>query len=230
MKAKTVLDRIRLLPVLIGVCGILLPLKLVSVAAFAESSAPAKPAQTSAAAPAQAPQPSETGDMDDNSSAEVDVLTSLSKRRTELDHRASELDMRENLITAAEKRIDGKIAALKDLEQTIHKLLAARDEAQQKEIAALVKTYSAMKPRDAARIFDGLDEDVLIPVASAMKPDALAPILAQMQADAARKVTMKLADRLQLPKAATQPALASANTQSAVQPAAQSAALAAPGG
>ena len=29
-----------------------------------------------------------------------------------------------------------------------------------------MKTYSAMKPKDAARIFNSLDDDVLVPVAA----------------------------------------------------------------
>ena len=64
-----------------------------------------------------------------------------------------------------------------------------------------------MKPKDAARIFDNLSDDVLIPVAPAMKSDALAPVLAAMTADAAQKLTVKLANRLQLPDLAA-PALA----------------------
>ena len=35
-----------------------------------------------------------------------------------------------------------------------------------------------MKPKDAARIFDTLPDDVLVPVAQEMKSDILAPILA----------------------------------------------------
>jgi len=38
-----------------------------------------------------------------------------------------------------------------------------------------LKDYSAMKPKDAARIFNGLDDNVLLQVAQEMKSDALAP-------------------------------------------------------
>jgi hypothetical protein len=67
---------------------------------------------------------------------------------------------------------------------------------------SLVKTYSAMKPKDAARIFNNLADDVLISVARAMKSDVLAAILANMNADAAQKLTVKLANHLQLPETA----------------------------
>jgi hypothetical protein len=61
-----------------------------------------------------------------------------------------------------------------------------------------------MKPKDAARIFDGLSEDVLVPVAQAMKSDALAPVLAAMNPSAAQKLTVRLASRLKLPDTAEQ--------------------------
>ena len=73
--------------------------------------------------------------------------------------------MRENLIKAAENRVDSKIASLKQLQTQIQGLLQQHDDAQQKEIDSLVKTYASMKPKDAARIFNNLDDGVLLSVA-----------------------------------------------------------------
>jgi len=147
----------------------------------------------------------EAGDSADDpetSSGQVDVLTSLSKRRAELDARERDVEMRENLIKAAEDRVDSKIADLKQLQTQIQALLQQHDDAQQKQIDSLVKTYSSMKSKDAARIFDNLNDDVLLAVASGMKPDVLGAILAQMQPEAAQKLTVKLADKLKLPETA----------------------------
>ena len=130
--------------------------------------------------------------------------------------------MRENVLEATEKRVDAKIAALKLLQTQMTTLLGTRDAAQEKQVASLVKTYSSMKPKDAARIFDGLSEDVLIPVAQEMKSDALAPVLAAMSPAAAQKLTVKLASKLSLPEtaaAAPPPAPAPLQTQAAATPA-----------
>jgi flagellar motility protein MotE (MotC chaperone) len=126
-------------------------------------------------------------DTKSESAAEVDVLSSLSKRRTELDTREADLEMRTQVLTAAEQRVDGKIAMLKQLQDQIATLLGQRDAEQQKQVASLVKTYSAMKSKDAARIFNNLPDEVLVPVAQAMKSDVLAPILAAMTADNAQR-------------------------------------------
>jgi flagellar motility protein MotE (MotC chaperone) len=136
------------------------------------------------------------------SASEADVLTSLSKRRSELDARARDEAMREDVLAATEKRVDAKIAALKLLQTQMTALLGQRDTAQEKQVASLVKTYSSMKPKDAARIFDGLSDDVMVPVAQAMKSDALAPVLAAMNPQNAQKLTVKLASRLSLPETA----------------------------
>jgi flagellar motility protein MotE (MotC chaperone) len=135
-----------------------------------------------------------------DSAAEVDVLSSLAKRRAALDAREADVDMRTQVLAAAEARVDDKIATLKQLQDHIAALLGERDTAEKAQLASLVKTYTAMKPKDAARIFNNLDDSVLIPVAQAMKSDALAPILAAMNPEAAQKLTMKLADRLKLPE------------------------------
>lgn len=145
-----------------------------------------------------------TEDAKSESAAEIDVLTSLAKRRAALDARQADIEMRSQVLAAAEARVDAKIATLKNLQDQINALVGQRDAEELKQIASLVKTYSNMKPRDAARIFNTLSDDVLVPVAQAMKPDALAPILAAMSADNAQKLTIKLANRLKLPATAEQ--------------------------
>jgi len=214
------LKRLRLLPVVMLACAGLLAVKGAGLALEAQAQdastqgaptqdsmsgqAPTAPGSNAAPAP-QSSDPA-ADDMQLASAAEVDVLTSLSKRRAELDAREQDQTLHENLIDAAEKRVDGRIADLKQLESEIRALLGQRDDAAQKQLDSLVKTYSSMKPKDAARIFNALNDEILIPVAAAMKPDVLGAILAQMQADAAQKLTVKLADRLKLPETQAAPA------------------------
>ena len=135
------------------------------------------------------------------SASEVDVMNSLSKRRRELDKREGQLTTQANMISAAEQRVDAKIAQLKQLQAQITQLLGQRDDAQKAQVAALVKTYSTMKPKDAARIFNDLPDEVLVPVARDMKSDQLALVLASMNAENAKALTIKLANRLVLPQA-----------------------------
>jgi len=156
------------------------------------------------------------------SASEVDVVNSLSKRRRELDKRESQLNTQANMIAAAEARVDAKINQLKQLQAQINALVGQRDEAQKQQIASLVKAYSTMKAKDAARIFDNLPDSVLVPVAHDMKSDILALVLANMNSESAKALTVKLADRLTLPqtndKAPDPAAVAAPGPQAAAAP------------
>lgn len=131
--------------------------------------------------------------------AEVEVLQNLSARRAELDKRAREIDLKEKLLAASEQRVNERIAELKAIEANIQTLLAARKDAEESQIKSLVKVYENMKPKDAARIFEELEMDILLPVAQRMKEAKFALILAQMDAEKAKRLTVGLAKQLELP-------------------------------
>jgi flagellar motility protein MotE (MotC chaperone) len=192
----------RLLPSVLMVGTILLGIKGVGLVHEARAQNADTHAATRAEKSIDAPAPD---DSQSTSAAEADVLTSLAKRREKLDLQSEEMATKESLLKATEQRIDGKIAELKAIQAQIQQLLGQRDAEQQKQIAALVKTYSDMKAKDAARIFNSLDDDVLVPVAKEMKPDVLAPILAAMVPETAQRLTIKLANRLVLPETPAAP-------------------------
>jgi flagellar motility protein MotE (MotC chaperone) len=138
------------------------------------------------------------------SASQVDVINALARRRKELDARETVLNTQANMITAAEQRVDDKITQLKTLQAKIADLLVQRDQAQIDQIKALVKTYTGLGKK-AGPIFAGLPDEVAVPVAQAMKPDDLAIIMGAMPADAAQKLTVKLANRLALPQTTEAP-------------------------
>lgn len=134
--------------------------------------------------------------------SEADVLESLATRREQLDARERDLDMREKVIAAAEKRVEERITELKAIEANIETMFGKRDEQEEAQLASLVKTYEAMKPGDAAQIFDTLEINVLLDVLSRIKPAKAAPILAAMKPERAQEVTVELARRYKLPEQA----------------------------
>jgi flagellar motility protein MotE (MotC chaperone) len=228
--AGKLLRHVRPLPAVITLTAALLVIKGEGlVEARAQDGKSAAPASSQNAKHDPAGDESEQG-----SASTVDVLTSLAHRRSELDAREQELTTRENLIVAAAKRVDQRIAELKALQMKLQSLLGQRDSAEQKQFDQLVKSYASMRPKDAARIFNALSDDVLVPVAAAMKADVLGAILAQMQPEAAQKLTVKLANRLNPQKIETQNAqmaaatLPPAGAQPASPPAAPSAAASTP--
>lgn len=126
--------------------------------------------------------------------AERAILEGLANRRKELDKRARELELRENLLKAAQKRVEAKIAELKAIESRIEGELKKRDDGRKAEYQRLVQMYSNMKPKDAARIFDRLDMNVLTGLVRHMKPRVMSAILAAMKPAAAERLTLEIAN------------------------------------
>ena len=132
--------------------------------------------------------------------SELDLLQDLAERRVELDRRADEIAIREGILEATERRIDEKITRLEGLEGQIKTLVSRHEEIENAELASIVKVYRTMKPKDAARIFERLDMEIQVEVATRMKETRMAPILAAMSAEAAKTLTVELATRAQLPE------------------------------
>lgn len=123
------------------------------------------------------------------------VLERLQDRRKELETRAREVDIRESLLKAAEKRIESKVDEMKGVETRISAATQQKEEADNARFKSIVTMYENMKPKDAGRIFDRLEMAVLIEVASRMKPQKMSDVLAQMSPEAAERLTVELARR-----------------------------------
>lgn len=124
---------------------------------------------------------------------EIEVLRQLARRREELDARDREIDRRADLLKAAEVRIDQKVDQLQQLQTELQKLIKKQDDEQEEKLRSLVKIYENMKPKDAARIFEQLDMDTLLPVAEKMSERKLAPVMADMNPSKAKDITEELA-------------------------------------
>ena len=135
----------------------------------------------------------------DYSDVRMEMFGDLTNRRKALDQKERSLMTREALLKAAENELGQKFQELSQLRQQIEQLLDKQSEEEEQRVASLVKVYEGMKPKDAARIFDTLDLDVLVSVMSRMSERRMSPILASMNPERARTVTIMLAQEKQLP-------------------------------
>lgn len=123
------------------------------------------------------------------------LLERLQERRQELESRGRDLDLREGLLKAAEKRLESRIGELKEIEARINGGAEKRAEAETTRLKGVITMYENMKPKEAARIFDRLDLKILYDVARQMNPRRMSDILAQMNPEAAERLTVELANR-----------------------------------
>lgn len=214
---------VRLLPAMMITAGVVLGLKAVDLAeaasepqaepqtASAKESKPAAPTAQGAAAAQSCPAPS-FADQAGLSATEVEVLQSLGARRTALDQRAADMSTQVELLAASEKRVGERLAELQRVQGVVEGLLTKLNEEQEARVAGMVTVYSKMKPKDAARVFEGLDDGVLLDIASRMKQTNLSEIMGNMSPDSARRLTKNILESKKIPDDAVKAATAAAKT------------------
>jgi flagellar motility protein MotE (MotC chaperone) len=144
------------------------------------------------------------------SETELALLQDLRQRRQELDALAASVTTRESVMTAAEQKLATRMGELQALQKKLEGLDAAQKQKVETGWQGLVKVYEAMKPKDAANIFNDLQMPVLLQVLDRMKDAKTAAVMAAMNPDRARDVTAELAqmrtgkDEAQSPPATSQ--------------------------
>ena len=150
------------------------------------SKQPVTPASAVAAPPAPPVEPPVN-------EAERAVLLDLRARRSVLEGREQAMAAREAMQVAAERRLTERVSELTALQVRLEQLDLTRRERDDANWRGLVKTYEAMRPRDAAAILNELETPVLLQVLDRMKEAKAAPVLAAMLPDRARTATAGLA-------------------------------------
>lgn len=201
--------KLRLIPVFIFVAFLSLSLKVVSVYDYytdfntkkiiiAPSSAVAKDKQTKDTEELTKVLNNSSNNQNNTlptkyfTDSEIIILQELAKRREMLDARAKEIDKRALQLKVAEDEIDRKIAQLKKYEERLIELTSQYNKKEKENIDSLVKLYTAMKPKDAARIFNTLDLEITVAILKGMKPSTTSTIISQMNSERAQEITAVL--------------------------------------
>ena len=126
------------------------------------------------------------------SKEEMRILQELSNRRQALDKTEESLNMKANVLKATENKLEQKVSELKSLQDQVADLMKGYSEQEDAKYRSLVKIYENMKPRDAAKIFDELEMDMLVQIITRMKESRSAPIIATMHPAKAKELSVEL--------------------------------------
>jgi flagellar motility protein MotE (MotC chaperone) len=129
------------------------------------------------------------------SASERAILERLQARRQELEARAREIDIRESLLKAAEKRAESRVEELKAIESRITGATQQKAEDEAARFKGIITMYEGMKPKDAAKVFDRLEMPVLFEIASHIAPRKMSDILGVMSPEVAERLTVEMARR-----------------------------------
>ena len=125
--------------------------------------------------------------------SEFAILQSLSNRRKQLEERERQLMLQRNLLKAAEKRLEARLAELKSRQGRVAKGVKRQKTSASEQYSKLIQMYSKMKPADAARIFNRLDLEVLVDIVQGMKARTMSSILSAMDPAKAERLTIRIA-------------------------------------
>jgi flagellar motility protein MotE (MotC chaperone) len=164
-------------------------------AAPVQGAAPAQAPRAPAPAPARpqappvavAPPPPDPAAL-----AERALLEQLRARRTELEVREQAVAAQEVVLQATERRLARRVEELTVMQRRIESLDQTRNEQEEAGWRGLVRTYEAMRPRDAATIFNDLEMPVLVEILDRMSERKAAPVIGAMRPERARMVTAEL--------------------------------------
>ena len=106
-----------------------------------------------------------------------DYIYKLSERKKVLDAREEELNKKAAEIEAQKAVIEKKLVELEEYRTKISTMLQDRIKSDDSKVETLVQVYTNMKPGQAAKIFETMDEDLVIDILSRMKKKSAAEIL-----------------------------------------------------
>ena len=108
---------------------------------------------------------------------DADYLFKLADRKKQLDQREEELNKLAELIEKQKVEITEKLTKLEETRIKISKALEEKIKVDDAKVETLVQMYTNMKPVQAAKIFETLDEDLVIEILGRMKKKNAADIL-----------------------------------------------------
>ena len=124
---------------------------------------------------------------------EINFFSRLEDRKAKLDYRESELEKLEEELQRQRVEIENKIKQLEKMRGDVANILKERISVDSSKVDKLVAFYSNMKPQQAAKIFEAIDEELAIEVLGRLKKKNAAEILNLIQPAKARRLSEKYA-------------------------------------
>jgi flagellar motility protein MotE (MotC chaperone) len=105
------------------------------------------------------------------------------------------MEARERMLQEQERKLDDRLNQAKAADEAQKSPAAAKPGADPSGLKNVVIMYEAMKPKEAARVFDRLPLEVLLSVVTQMNARKMSEVLAMMTPENAEKLTVALARR-----------------------------------
>ena len=127
------------------------------------------------------------------SEEELNHFAKLNDRKRELDAREEELNRLDAELQTQKVELEKRMQKLEKTRKEISSVLEERVQTDDKKVDTLVQMYSNMKPQQAAKVFEEMDEDLAVEIIGRMKKKNAAEIMNLMKPERAKLFTEKFA-------------------------------------
>lgn len=125
--------------------------------------------------------------------ADDEHFLKLQARKVELDQREEELKRKEAALQDKEVILQTRLKELDEMRGKISAILEERTKTDEKKIETLVQVYTNMKPPQAAKVFETLDEDLAVELLGRMKKKSAADIMNLLKPEKAQLFSERIA-------------------------------------
>ena len=144
-----------------------------------------------------------TAKKEETDVVDFNFIKDFQERKKQLDLKEEELKKLEAEVVAQRESIDKKLEEVEAIRKQISQQLEERVKADEQKIDTLVQVYSQMKPPQAAKVFETIDEDLAVEILTKMKKKSAADILNLLKPDRAQSLSEKYAGYKRKPASAS---------------------------
>jgi flagellar motility protein MotE (MotC chaperone) len=124
-----------------------------------------------------------------------EALTLLQQKESDIKRREEQVREKEDRVAKIEKEVEQKLQELIALQKEMQAYRNEKQESQNTRVRNLSKIYGTMKPKEAAKLMENLDDKLVMGIISTMSPEEAASILAVMEVKKAAKISEALSGR-----------------------------------
>ena len=131
------------------------------------------------------------------------MIETIENKNRELKKREEELRIKQTRLEALEAKVRKDLDKIEKSISKSKEQMGIQDERAKKNVEALIKVYSSMKPEEAANLVEAIDEGLALQIISGMKSKIAGQVLSNLDVKVAKRISENLAGKRDKPSEKT---------------------------
>jgi flagellar motility protein MotE (MotC chaperone) len=123
------------------------------------------------------------------------MIEMIEKKNRDLKRREALIALKEQRLKTLEKNILKDLKKIEDAIARSEEQIGIQKNLIKENVAGLIKAYSAMKPQEAAKLLEVINENLAIQIISGMKSKVAGKVLSKLNVRVAKNISEKLAGK-----------------------------------